>query len=539
MQNQTIINYTITREIGSGGMATVYEAVHNKLDTKVAIKILDPLLAANENIRQRFMQEAKIMASLNHEGITKVLDFDEEESRLAIIMEYLEGQTLDEYVKQKGALSEARAKEIFIPILEAFAYAHSKGIVHRDVKPSNIFINTEGKVKIMDFGIAKIIEDDANVLTQTGTQMGTPVYMSPEQVNDSKHTDHRTDIYSLGVTLWFMLAGKPPYNTDEYSSFQIFTKIVNTELPELKDLPKIDQIIKKATHKKPDERIENCETFIDLLGPRAPGIHIGSENTIIENVETAPPPKVEIDIKKDPIIKATEDKKAEDPNEEWYKIKDSNEPYDFINFRKKFPFSQYAKQAKNNALFELFGKTFPGVKLRKSMQVILITSFLYSILLFFNWLLAYLHGWGIGLYTWGLNNNQPGFPTELRFFNLFSSYHTIGFLYSPVFGMLILFALLFGLIYLYININKSLRNRLIILSKLWAVYISIILSIHIPYLYYPSPEWHWQWQLSGLGLSMNFYLGLFNVLGFLFIIFYTIKSKVFSLPKLLKQINRS
>jgi serine/threonine protein kinase len=145
MLNKKIHNYKVTREIGSGGMATVYEAVHINLDTKVAIKVLDPVLAANESIRQRFMQEAKIMASLDHEGITKVIDFDESDNHLAIIMEYLDGQTLDEYVKLKGALSEDQAKEIFIPVLNAFEYAHSNNIVHRDVKPSNIFITKKVK----------------------------------------------------------------------------------------------------------------------------------------------------------------------------------------------------------------------------------------------------------------------------------------------------------------------------------------------------------------------------------------------------------
>jgi serine/threonine protein kinase len=265
MLKKQIHNYKITRKIGSGGMATVYEAVHVKLDSKVAIKVLNPVLAANDGIRKRFEQEAKIMASLNHEGITKVIDFDEDKNSLAIVMEYLNGQTLDEYINQKGALNEDEAKSLFKTILEAFSYAHSKGIVHRDVKPSNIFITTEGKVKIMDFGIAKIIEDGANVLTQTGTQMGTPVYMSPEQVNDSKNIDHRTDIYSLGVMLWYMLSGKPPYDGTTLSSFQIFKHIDSDPLPEIIEHPTIDSIIQKATAKKCEIRFHGCDEFINAF----------------------------------------------------------------------------------------------------------------------------------------------------------------------------------------------------------------------------------------------------------------------------------
>ena len=277
MIDNQILNYKIIRKIGEGGMAKVYEAIHTKLDTRVAIKVLDPVLASNENIRKRFMQEAKIMASLNHEEITKVLDFDDKDTHLAIVMEYLDGQTLDDYINLKGALNEEEAKQIFTEVLMAFQYAHDKNIVHRDVKPSNIIITTKGKVKIMDFGIAKIVEDGAKVLTQTGTQMGTPVYMSPEQINDSKHTDHRTDIYSLGVTLWFMLTGKSPYDVTKDSSFQIFKKIDSEPLPELYKHSELDAIIQIATQKDKNKRFTNCDEFAKQLKHK-----IESEKTIVE-----------------------------------------------------------------------------------------------------------------------------------------------------------------------------------------------------------------------------------------------------------------
>ena len=283
MLHQQIQNYKITREIGSGGMATVYETIHTKLDTKVAIKVLNPVLATNDNIRKRFMQEAKIMATLNHEGITKVIDFDETESRLAIVMEYLDGQTLDELIKKKGALSEKEALEIFIPILEAFEYAHNKGIVHRDVKPSNIFITKEGKVKIMDFGIAKLVEEGAKLLTQTGTQMGTPVYMSPEQVHDAKYIDKQTDIYSLGVVLWALLSGKPPYDGETSSTFAIYQKIDSETLDKVPDLSeKLNEAIQKATKKEKDKRLKDCSSFIKVLQSNI----ATNEETIIQEIKT-------------------------------------------------------------------------------------------------------------------------------------------------------------------------------------------------------------------------------------------------------------
>ena len=283
MLNQQIQNYKITREIGSGGMAIVYEAVHINLDTKVAVKLLNPVLASNDNIRMRFKQEAKIMATLNHEGITKVIDFDETESRLAIVMEYLDGQTLDELIKKKGALPEKEALELFIPILEAFEYAHNKGIVHRDVKPSNIFITKEGKVKIMDFGIAKLVEEGAKLLTQTGTQMGTPVYMSPEQVEDSKHIDKTTDIYSLGVTLWFMLNGSAPYDSDTSSMRVIYNMIYSEPLATIPAISQsLNDAVQKATKKEKDKRLKDCSSFIKVLQSNI----ATKEETIIQEIKT-------------------------------------------------------------------------------------------------------------------------------------------------------------------------------------------------------------------------------------------------------------
>ena len=283
MLNQQIHNYKITREIGSGGMATVYEAIHTKLDTKVAIKVLNPVLATNDNIRKRFMQEAKIMATLNHDGITKVIDFDETENHLAIVMEYLDGQTLDELIKKKGALPEKEALELFIPILEAFEYAHNKGIIHRDVKPSNIFITKEGKVKIMDFGIAKLVEEGAKLLTQTGTQMGTPVYMSPEQVEDSKHIDKTTDIYSLGVTLWFMLNGSAPYDSDTSSMRVIYNMIYSEPLATIPAISQsLNDAVQKATKKEKDKRLKDCSSFIKVLQSNI----ATKEETIIQEIKT-------------------------------------------------------------------------------------------------------------------------------------------------------------------------------------------------------------------------------------------------------------
>ncbi len=265
MLDQIIGKYRLTRFIGEGGMANVYEGIHVTLGTKAAIKILNPILAKNDQFRQRFQNEAAFMASLNHPNITKVFDFEEDESHLAIVMELLEGMDLNDWVKEKGAFTFQAFKPIFDQILQAFNYAHNKGILHRDIKPSNIFIDPNGEVKILDFGIAKLF-GTGNEMTQTGTQMGTPAYMSPEQVRADKSIDHRSDIYSLGVTLYFALAGKSPYDTENESQFDIFNKIVYENLPELKDNDLANRIIKKTCEKDRALRFQSVEEIEYSIG---------------------------------------------------------------------------------------------------------------------------------------------------------------------------------------------------------------------------------------------------------------------------------
>ena len=262
--NKRILNYKLTRFIGEGGMASVYEGTHERLGTKVAVKILNPILTANKQIRQRFENEAKFMASLNHPNITKVIDYEEQPDVLAIVMELLEGQDLSTLIYTKGALKPEQAIPIFSQILDAFQYAHNKGILHRDIKPSNIFINIDNQIKILDFGIAKIFGTGED-FTSTGTQIGTPVYMSPEQVKADKSIDHRSDIYSLGITLFFALNGKPPYDSTTQSNFEIFNKIVYEPIPDLTLYPVIDKVIKTAVAKDRNQRFKESNDFKNAL----------------------------------------------------------------------------------------------------------------------------------------------------------------------------------------------------------------------------------------------------------------------------------
>ena len=292
MINTSIGKYTITRKIGEGGMASVYEARHERLGTRVAIKILSPILARNPQLRQRFENEANFMASLSHPHITRVIDVEEQDETLAIIMELLEGEDIDARVKRTGPLSTTEVKKIFTQLLNAFDYAHSKGIVHRDIKPANIFIDKNNQVKILDFGIAKLF-GTGNEMTQTGTQMGTPVYMSPEQVRGEKSIDHRADIYALGVTLYFTLTGKAPYESADESSYEIFTKIVNDPIPSLENNTTFDAIIQKAASKDRNARYQVVDEMLKELevsgNPKLKTAALISEKTVIDNINLAAP----------------------------------------------------------------------------------------------------------------------------------------------------------------------------------------------------------------------------------------------------------
>ena len=197
MIGEIISNYKIISVIGEGGMGTVYLAEHIHIGRKAAIKVLHKKYLSNSNIKERFKHEAATLSQIQHPNIVKLYDYVETNDGLYLIMEYAEGVLLDDYIKKEsGPIKEENAIKIMTGLLSGFAYAHSQNIVHRDVKPNNVIISRDfNTVKILDFGIAKIINDNSKNLTKDGTQMGTVYYMSPEQVRGQK-VDNRSDIYS-------------------------------------------------------------------------------------------------------------------------------------------------------------------------------------------------------------------------------------------------------------------------------------------------------------------------------------------------------
>ena len=197
--------------LGRGGMGAVYKARQPRLDRMVALKILSPEKQNDAQFAERFGREARALARLNHPNIVAVHDFGEVQGRFYLLMEYVDGLTLRQ-VLQAGKLAPPEALTIVPPICEALQYAHEHGILHRDIKPENILVDKQGRVKIADFGIAKItgLETKDRSLTGARDVMGTPHYMAPEQVEQPQAVDHRADIYSLGVVFYEMLTGELP-----------------------------------------------------------------------------------------------------------------------------------------------------------------------------------------------------------------------------------------------------------------------------------------------------------------------------------------
>jgi serine/threonine protein kinase len=272
---QEILKYRIEREIGEGGMSRVYKGVDPNTGQQVAIKELLPHLAHHNEIRQRFLREAQVMAILNHPHIVRLIRYEESGDNLYLVQEYIDGMNLAEYIgEHRGAIPESDAIRLFRQILEALSYAHEAGVVHRDIKPSNILLKPTGEVKVLDFGIARIVGDESGGFrTKTGTRIGTVAYMSPEQVNAKADIDHRSDIYSAGVLLYHMLTGKAPYDMSTDSDFQVQLKIVKEQLPRMREInpevsEKMQRIVDKATAKSREARYQSCGEFMQAMSER-------------------------------------------------------------------------------------------------------------------------------------------------------------------------------------------------------------------------------------------------------------------------------
>lgn len=203
-------DYQIIKSIGGGGMGRIFRAWDTRLDRDVALKVLAPNQQTEEN-RERFVIEAKASAKLHHDNIVSVYSFGQTDDLMYLVMEYIPGDNIRDLVTANGPLSVEDTLTYAIQLASALEHINENGIVHRDIKPSNVIITKEGSVKVIDLGLAKNFTEPANDLTQTGVTLGTFDYISPEQARDSRNVDIRSDIYSLGCSLFFMLTGQPPF----------------------------------------------------------------------------------------------------------------------------------------------------------------------------------------------------------------------------------------------------------------------------------------------------------------------------------------
>jgi serine/threonine protein kinase len=265
----------VTRKIGQGGMGAVYEATHTLIGKRVAVKVLLDKYARKEQVVARLEQEARLASAIGHEHIIDITDFGQtDDGRTFVVMEFLEGESLAELLNREGPLPEQRIIDIARQIASALGAAHAKGIVHRDVKPDNVFLlrrKDKDFVKVVDFGISKSLrqsdagEADSPRLTQTGMVLGTPLYMSPEQARGDEELDARIDVYALGVIMYELATGRVPFTGTNYLA--IISQVLNDEPRPPRERPAraergVRTIILKALAK---DRAERYQTTDELL----------------------------------------------------------------------------------------------------------------------------------------------------------------------------------------------------------------------------------------------------------------------------------
>ena len=267
MIGDTISHYRIEEKLGEGGMGVVYKARDTKLDRDVSLKFLPQHLTSSEEDKQRFIREAKAAAALNHPNICTIHSVDEHEGNQFIVMEYVDGNTLRE-LQKSGSLTAEDAIEYATHIAEALSNAHNAGIIHRDIKPGNIMVNADGRIKVMDFGLAKL-KGSSEEVTKTGSTVGTMAYISPEQLQ-GQEVDHRADIFAFGVVFFEMLAGVRPFRGEHEAA--LMYSIINEEPLSLRSYisnppAELVRLIDRMLAKNPEDRYQSAKSVIgDLRG---------------------------------------------------------------------------------------------------------------------------------------------------------------------------------------------------------------------------------------------------------------------------------
>lgn len=289
-------DYVVIDKLGQGGMGTVLLAKHRRMDRKVAIKVLPVTVLESKDAVARFFQEVKVAAQLTHPSIVHAYDAGEHHGFHYLVMEYVEGHDLAEVLQTLGPIPASLAMDYINQAAAGLEYAHRKGIVHRDIKPSNLLLDGEGNIKILDMGLARIggtfDQEASQHLTTTGQVMGTVEYMSPEQAEDTRQADARSDIYSLGCTLYRLLTGRGPYSRDTV----VKTILAHRDAP----IPAIDtgnpmdrginQLFQKMVAKDPTQRYQSTTMLIEAIRQIEEGQYSGFDESPANSIEPQTPP---------------------------------------------------------------------------------------------------------------------------------------------------------------------------------------------------------------------------------------------------------
>ena len=318
--------YTIERILGKGAMGVVYEGLDPKLNRRVAVKTIrkaDLDADTAEEYSRRFSREARAVARLNHPHIVQVYDFAEDGDIAYLVMEFIEGKELKQSFDAGERFGIKEAVRIMCELLDALQFAHDAGIIHRDVKPANLMLDSQARTKLTDFGVARVqgLDRTHAERTQAGTMVGTPAYMSPEQITGGS-IDQRTDVFSAGIILYQFLTGEKPFTGG--GAWTIAKKIIQEHPPLPSSVnnavpPQFDAVVSKALSKNPDARYPSARNFAAALKHALEG-YVDVETTVVDNQE------VELEF--------------------WRAIKDGNDPEDFELYVQQFPSGIYAALAK-------------------------------------------------------------------------------------------------------------------------------------------------------------------------------------------------
>lgn len=270
-EGETIADYRLTRKLGEGGMGVVWEAEQAESGRRVALKLLSSNVRRSDETLERFLREGRSAASLSHPRSTFVFDAGEDQGQPYIAMELMTGKNLGDVVAERGPLEPRIAVDCILDAIDGLAAAHSLGVLHRDVKPSNCFLDSAGRVKLGDFGLSKVLEDESTV-TRTGSFLGTPQFAAPEQLRGAE-IDERADVYSMAATLYFLVAGKAPFTGDAAA---VISRVSSEEAPPLISIApsasrELSRVLAQALARDPEKRYPSLTEFRQALAPFATG----------------------------------------------------------------------------------------------------------------------------------------------------------------------------------------------------------------------------------------------------------------------------